>query len=136
MALKSYEVDRNWQVRAETPLAAVLRIVIEEGGDDRYSYSVLDIQAGLVRKVTLGREPDLEVTVCRVLALPKGKFARLRRSDQVMEGTPVRWLVVPSITGQIVMMSLAEAFRDRDRAIRRAKKMGTLIRAARAPVFR
>lgn len=136
MQLQSFEVNRNWQVKAESALAAAVRCAIEDGGNDLYSYSVLDMSTGRVSRIRLGSINDIEVTIRRGIKLPGGKFAQIAPGDTPLAGTECRWMVYPSIPGETAMTSMAEVFVDEARAMRHARKIGMIIGARGRPVVR
>lgn len=137
MALHNYEVNRNWDIRAETPLAAALRVAIEEGdAEDRYSYMVTDCTTGDMTKVRLDRSDTLQVIVTRVLRLPGGKMVRIDPEAEVLDGPKDMWLVIPHEPGQPAMMSLQELHASKETAMRRARHIASLIRTSRAPRLR
>ncbi|MFG6080525.1 hypothetical protein ACEUZ9_001129 [Paracoccus litorisediminis] len=135
MALRAYEVNRNWQVRAENALAAAFRCAIEEGGNDLYAYSVLEISTGDIRKISTRTNHGAEVAVCRAIILPGGKYAMIGAKEELLEGTESRWLVFPTIPGKGPMLSLAEPFREKDRAMRRARAIGQIIGSREPPIL-
>lgn len=138
-SLGYYEVNRNWQVRAETPLAAALKVALEEGGyEDRYAYSVLNIRENDIQKIFLGPDSKqkLEVTVCQAVVLPGGRYARMAIDDRPLPGTETRWVLFPSVPGKLAMVSMREIMRDKNRAIARAKAMSSTLGIGKAPVLR
>lgn len=138
-SLGYYEVNRNWNIRAESPLAAALKVTLEEGGyENRYAYSVLDIRGSDVHKIWLGPDSKqkLEVTVCQAVVLPGGQYGRMMPGDTPMPGTETRWIIFPSVPGRLAMVSMREIMRDKARALARARALVSIFGIPKAPVLR